>query len=173
MATDTLYRELYALFDDVTPLSVDCGQLCGGVCCRGGDEPAGMRLFPGEETAAEGFVVTDTPDGGRLLTCAGHCDRVARPLSCRIFPLFPYLSADGRMRAVWDPRAFRLCPLVRARYTPDRAFIRAVRRAGRRMAGVPEGRRFLLENAAEIDAVAALIPGWQSVPRRNRRHKPR
>ena len=49
MATDTLYRELYALFDDVTPLSVDCGQLCGGVCCRGGGEPAGMRLFPGEE----------------------------------------------------------------------------------------------------------------------------
>ncbi|MBQ8751588.1 MAG: hypothetical protein IJZ13_00605 [Clostridia bacterium] len=173
MATDTLYRELYALFDGVTPLSVDCGQLCSGACCKGGDEPAGMRLFPGEETAFDGAAVIDTPDGGRLLTCSGRCDREKRPLACRIFPLFPYLSADGRIRAVWDPRALRLCPLVQARYTPDRAFIRAVRRAGRRLTATPEGRRFLQENAAEIDAVAALIPGWQPLPRRRRRNDPR
>ena len=154
----------------MTPLTADCGKLCGGACCRGGDEPAGMRLFPGEETAADGFCVTATPDGGRLLTCTGRCDRTARPLSCRIFPLFPYLSADGRIRAVWDPRSLRLCPLTQARCRPDPAFIRAVRRAGRRVAADPAGRRFLQEQAAEIDALSALIPRWEPLPRR-RRHR--
>lgn len=172
MTLCNIYSEIYSLFNGVTPLAVDCGQLCGGACCKGGDEPVGMRLFPQEEAVAcEGFCVTDTPDGGRLLTCDGRCDRAARPLACRLFPLFPYLSADGRIRAVWDPRAFRLCPLVRARFCPDRAFIRAVRKAGRRIAAFPEGRRFLLEQAAEIDAVAALIPHWQPLPRRGRHFK--
>ena len=38
------------LLENRTPLAADCGQVCGHACCRcQGDEPCGMRLFPGEE----------------------------------------------------------------------------------------------------------------------------
>ena len=153
---------------DLTPLAFDCGRLCGSRCCQGGAD-AGMRLFPGE-AADSGFTVRDTADGGRLLLCGGHCDRRVRPLACRIFPLFPYLDGDGRIRAGFDPRAYALCPLVRARVTPQLAFIRQVRRAGRRLTADPEGRRFLTGQTAELRQLGGLIPHFSPYPHL-RRHQ--
>lgn len=105
------------LLENRTPLAVDCGQVCGHACCRcQGDEPCGMRLFPGEEALlreTEGMTLLPA-EGGTLLVCGGRCRRSERPLACRLFPLFPYLdAATGRIRAVYDPRAYRVCPLVR------------------------------------------------------------
>lgn len=162
----TNIEKALALLEAVTPLRVDCGKLCGGRCCHADKEAEGMRLFP-DEPPPKDLRVSDTADGGRLAVCDGTCDRHARPLACRIFPLFPYLGTDGRVRAVWDPRAWRVCPLVQGKYCPDRAFIRAVRKAGRLLAATESGRRFLKEQAAEIDQLAALIPRWQLLPRRN------
>lgn len=45
--------------------------------------------------------------------CNGTCDRSVRPLACRIFPLFPYISASGNMEIITDPRAAYICPLAR------------------------------------------------------------
>ena len=47
MNTAYIYLQLYKLFDDVTPVPVDCGQLCDKACCKGDD--SGMFLFPGEK----------------------------------------------------------------------------------------------------------------------------
>ena len=161
------FRLLYALLDDLTPLAGDCGRVCGAACC--GDcrpaglteGPCGMRLFPGEAvllTGLPGFTLL--PDeNGVLLVCEGRCDRRNRPLACRFFPLFPHLDAQGRIRAVYDPRAWRVCPLVREhrRVPLERDFVRTVRTVGRLLAEEEEGRRFLLEEAAEIDAVDRFL----------------
>ena len=47
MNTAYIYLQLYKLFDDITPVPVDCGQLCDKACCKGDD--SGMFLFPGEK----------------------------------------------------------------------------------------------------------------------------
>lgn len=131
-----------------------------------------MRLFPGEaallrEAAGRGDGFQINPaDGGLLLTCPGTCDRRLRPLACRFFPLFPYVDAAGRVRAVYDPRAFRLCPLVRQRaHVPlRRDFVRAVRRAGRILMGDPACAAFLRENSRELDTLWRLLPDSGRAP---------
>ena len=42
-----IYLQLYRLFDDTTPVPVDCGQLCDSACCKDDDDgDNGMYLFP-------------------------------------------------------------------------------------------------------------------------------
>ena len=155
------YARLYSLFTVRTPLAADCGAVCGGRCCRRlfrgeEDAPSGMLLFPGESAfrqAAGWTAGTLLPSGqDSLFLCGGVCRREERPLACRIFPLFPALEADGRIRAVYDPRAWRVCPLVRMhRFVPlERPFVRAVRQAGREIARTPAGRDFLARQTEEI-----------------------
>lgn len=163
-----------AVLEGVTPLKRDCGAVCDAACCRECDPQggaSGMRLFPGE-TAAVGFTIADTPSG-RLLLCGGRCAREERPLACRLFPLFPYLGADGRIRAVYDPRAYRVCPLVRLRERVplDRDFVRAVRRAGRILAAEETLRAYLRGQVREIDefnGFLGLDTGRPPIARRRR-----
>lgn len=102
----------------VTPLSRDCGALCGRACClEDEDGLGGMQLFPGEEACyaemPDGFAVSFDPccKGVRLLTCQGVCDREDRPLACRIFPLM-FVEKDGGVDVALDPRAWPVCPLM-------------------------------------------------------------
>lgn len=143
------YRRAFAILGDLTPLTADCGQVCGKACCQG-DDTQGMRLFPHESSA---LTVTDTEDGGRLAVCSGDCCRAERPLACRIFPLFPYVHADGHISAEIDLRAYRLCPLVT--YAKgvkfDARFVRAVRKVGRLLARDPELLAYMKEVSREID----------------------
>jgi len=116
-----------------------------------------MMLFPGEQPLLArvpfGSLLPLEGQQGWLFVCQGRCDRNRRPLACRIFPLFPYLHPSGRISAVYDPRGYRLCPLIYAnqyiRLSPD--FVRAVRRVGRALARTPEGRAFLAAQSREID----------------------
>ena len=80
-----LYTEINRIIGDKTPLRKDCGQICGGECCKG-DSDTGMLLFPGEETTLN--IIEK--NGVRLAVCDGTCSRDERPLSCMIFPFFPY-----------------------------------------------------------------------------------
>ena len=87
------YSYIYKLTENVTPLPVDCGQLCDGSCCKG-DEDTGMYLFPGEKVMYESL-----PEWANIrkcgfsfgvhkvdfISCTGKCDRSLRPLACRIF----------------------------------------------------------------------------------------
>ena len=173
MSTDTL-QAAYALTETLTPLSVDCGQVCGGRCCRpheGGRD--GMRLLPGEAAvlaqraagcgttlALAGLSVRPAADGADLLICTGRCDRRLRPLSCRIYPLYPQIGADGRVRARYDPRAWAQCPLSReqAHVRLQPAFVRAVRRIGRLLQNDPDTAPALRAQSDELTALSALLP---------------
>ena len=135
------------LLAGATPLTNDCGRLCGAACCQT-DETGenGMLLWPYEERLyqkpIEGFPFRLTEDerwykGGKRLVCEGHCPREHRPLACRVFPLRMRLTpgdAEGedRVTAEIDPRAWATCPLPEAggMRAVSGAFIEAVEAAG-------------------------------------------
>ncbi len=153
--------QAWALLADVTPLAVDCGQVCDGRCCQPSEESEGMRLFPGEEALLADSDCTRIPaDGGVLLTCDGHCRREYRPLMCRLFPLFPYVDDRGRVRAVYDPRSYRLCPLTQqmAHVRLQPSFVRTVRRVGRLLMADEACAAFLREQSREIEDLWRLLP---------------
>ncbi len=137
-----------------TPLSADCGLVCGKTCCKG-DENLGMLLFPGEDTV---FPVKEK-NGNRLCVCAGKCDRSTRPLSCIIFPFFPYMSTDGKIKARTDIRGINICPLIahKDEVIFSKIFLRRVARAGRILAKDEECRKFLWETSREIDVLEKLV----------------
>ena len=179
MRAEADYRLFYALLDDLTPLAADCGTVCDAACCR---DCSGMRLFPGEEgviaslmSETDGFTFRQAGQD-TLLVCNGHCWRGIRPLACRIFPLFPYVDEKGRVKAVYDPRAWRVCPLVKEcrpvsvggvtpsestvadkTYTLQRPFVRAVRRIGRLLMQDDRCRTFLMEQSREIDDINRFL----------------
>lgn len=154
----TNYREFYqtarGIIGDKTPLYTDCGLLCDGNCCKG-DEETGMLLFPFEEIT---FAVKEEA-GVRLCVCGGRCDREKRPLSCMIFPFFPYLDEKGRVKAVVDVRGRGICPLVdfsdKVRF--NRSFIRKVSELGRYLKKDENCRKFLWETSREIDKINLFL----------------
>lgn len=115
-----LYKKIAKRLYKSTPLLGDCGKLCDKKCCSG-TEKDGMLLFPGEE-----YLYRDKPwcyikdtsivlSGGyiiKLLVCKGTCPRKERPLSCRIFPVTPYINEFGRVDFRLDPRSFAICPIT-------------------------------------------------------------
>ena len=117
-------------------------------------------MFPGEERLLEdaGYILEPAQEG-TLLTCNGTCDRARRPLQCRFFPRFPHVDENGRVRAVYDPRGWRLCPLIsQCEHVPlQREFVRAVRRAGRILMADPACAAFLRRQSEEIDELDRLL----------------
>ena len=113
-----------------------------------------MLLFPGEQTALR---VTEN-NGQRIAVCAGACERSARPLSCRIFPLFPCVDHNGKVRVRVDPRALGVCPLARqwenVRFDPR--FRRRVKKAGKLLLRDPACAAFLREITAELEEISSF-----------------
>lgn len=129
MKKEDVIKSCYSLLRSVTPLEFDCGRLCNGKCCKG-DEKTGMLLFPGEEALIDPDInVIETESGEKIAVCNGTCDRNRRPLSCRIYPLFPVVSEDGSVNVIFDLRAD--CPLASGSYKFTRRFVKAVRRVGK------------------------------------------
>ncbi|HPQ47345.1 MAG TPA: hypothetical protein PLP30_08255 [Clostridia bacterium] len=158
-----IYEKLYKLFDNTTPMHFDCGLLCSHSCCR--DNGSGMYLFPHEEEYLESlghdFTITESNfifnySFVKLLVCNGYCNRGIRPLSCRIFPLFPYLR-NGRISVDFDPRAKGMCPLL---FTDiDELYILGLFRlkvfkAGTIVSDITELANFLENYSAELDTIA-------------------
>ena len=147
------------LLDNFTPLKTDCGWCCGAACCRDAEgEVNGMLLFPGEEDFYEdmdGYTLQPVPQG-TLLVCSGKCVRQERPLSCRIFPLFPVIR-DGQVKAVTDQRAKGICPLGRqGKSALDPEFIRRVQEVGELLAKDDIQRQFMEDMTAEQDELREL-----------------
>ena len=155
-----LYRKIDRIMGTLTPLRADCGLLCDHACCKG-DDCTGMRLFPGEQTT---LTVRETEDGGRLAVCDGTCDRVNRPLACKIFPFFPTVDRRGRVFVEEDVRAVHVCPMIgnSDKIAYDRRFFRALRRVGRLLTRDAECLEFLRAATAEIDTYRALLPTLKS-----------
>ena len=147
------YDTLYGLFRDATPLKADCGAVCGGACCKG-DDTVGMLLFPGEPST----LPVAEADGRRFVLCGGHCEREARPLACRIFPLFPAVDEIGHVRVIADPRAFPVCPLARQAENVrfDSRFVRRVKKAGKLLATDPACFAFLRELTDELNEIVRM-----------------
>lgn len=147
--SDSLYKEALEILSDCTPLNGDCGTLCESACCKGTSDE-GMRLFPGEATTLS--------INGSICVCGGSCKRDLRPLACRIFPFFPTVAKDGRIKVKLDARAVRLCPLVahpeNVRFRRD--FIKAVRKVGRLLQKREDTLNFLIESSKEIETYESL-----------------
>lgn len=152
MNTDWIIQRAYDLLSDAQPVPADCGQFCNKKCCSGSAKD-GMLLFPGEEkrfVGAEGFEITDTPLG-KQLSCQGTCDRSLRPIACRIFPLFPYVTgAKGnyKINVLKDIRAIDFCPLRSEDICVG--FERSVRLAARNLLRDDACAEFLCKLTAEM-----------------------
>lgn len=150
---ERLYKKAKRIMGDKTPLKKDCGLLCGKACCKG-DSERGMLLFPFENTS---LSVTEK-DGVRLCVCDGSCNRDERPLSCMIFPFFPYITHEGRIKVIPDIRGGEICPIVR-QFTEtklDRRFLRRVKEVGRLLGEDEECRAFLEQISREMDVYIEL-----------------
>lgn len=163
----SLYSKAYRLLEQVTPLETDCGLLCNKACCDGGDENLGMYLFPGEEffiSDSSYFKIEPTDislgSGSYILlaNCDGKCDRLIRPLSCRIFPLTPYLTYEQTLTLDLDIRAAGVCPLVSGKKAPPLRpeFISSVSKAIRILAKDPEVLDFIEKLSRILDEYAQL-----------------
>ena len=153
-----LLLQAYRMLENVTPLNIDCGMLCGHACCKG-DDHTGMWLFPGEEA-----LLKDSPDfeilpckdnaGYPMVVCKGRCDRELRPLSCRIFPLFPLVKETEKggitIEVIADPRARIVCPL-REKSSMTTLFQLRMRRAAVKLLADPELRAYMLETSAFLE----------------------
>ena len=142
----------YDAIGERTPMLRDCGGLCKAACCQpDADGQGGVHLFPGEEAllsdCAWGRIVPNV--FASMLVCEGMCQRDARPLGCRIFPLTPVRGKNGQWTVRMDVRARTMCPLAAHGLSGlDPAFPRAVRDAIRIVAEDPEGDAFLEKWAA-------------------------
>ncbi|MBQ3226861.1 MAG: hypothetical protein IJB48_07380 [Clostridia bacterium] len=149
-----IYKAIYERLDTLTPLPVDCGNLCGKLCCQPSEEDeVGMYLFPGEEAlfkGLDGFRILDSEftykngKNAKLICCTRPCERSLRPLSCRIFPLIPYFRHGSPVRIILDPRA-TICPLTHPEASPyiECEFKREVTRAFRLLSRFSEIADFL------------------------------
>lgn len=160
-----VYLQLYRLFDETTPLKVDCGKLCDSVCCKGDD--SGMFLFPGEKEVykllnPEGMRIemsdlaynyNDKEYKTPILFCGGSCDRYVRPLACRIFPLTPIINDEGKIEIITDPRAKSICPLAKTLYLDEyeENFVKSVKKAFTLLAKNKRVRAFLVEYTKYIN----------------------
>ena len=149
-----LYAQVNSIIGNKTPLKKDCGLICGGECCKG-DSDTGMLLFPFEEST----LTVKEKDGVRLAVCEGKCNRDERPLSCRIFPFFPYVTAGGKIKVIPDVRGINTCPLIShfADVKFDKGFLYRVKKAGRLLYEDEHCRKFLTETSREIDTILSLM----------------
>ncbi len=168
MTKEGFYNAVYSILGDVTPLKVDCGQLCNGACCEVSDEITGMYLFPGEEVMYKSMPQwgeiydTDFSYNGKyvdLFTCTGKCDRERRPLSCRIFPLVPYVKRGGKMEIRMDIRGRGMCPLATAMRVEDLSpkFVSKVTATMKLCMANPETREFLYALSESLDEVEGIL----------------
>lgn len=123
-----LWTHIYRITADATPLALDCGDLCGSMCCQDWAPDVGMYLYPGEQ-----LIIGDQPwlkrkwhdsrryvfppswdRGGWFVSCWGECPRELRPFACRSFPLSPHLDEIGRLHMILDDKGAAICPLVQS-----------------------------------------------------------
>lgn len=164
MTPSQFYNLTYFVLGDYTPLRADCGKACNKACCEGDKDGDGMYLFPKEEcmykpipswaSISETDFEYDKNKFAPLFSCDGTCDRVLRPLSCRIFPLTPYITKDGELKVIVDPRANGMCPLSGLLVSDfDPGFVKAVERVGKILAKNSETKKFLQSFSRMIDDI--------------------
>lgn len=99
----------------------------------------------------------DTDKFAPLFSCDGVCERSLRPLSCRIFPLTPYITKEGSVKVIVDPRAKGMCPLS-ALYVEDfePMFVEAVEKVEKILTENEETKKFLVSFSRMLDDIYFL-----------------
>ena len=144
-----------------TPLKCDCGKLCDGLCCKG-DDQRGMILFFGEEKLFENkqeFQIKKDSLGRNVLICKAYCDRKTRPLSCRMYPLFPYIYEENgeiKLKVIYDIRGINSCPIVFRNMRVSRKFVLSVRQAGKELLRNERCKKILWDISREIDEIVKI-----------------
>jgi hypothetical protein len=121
-----------------------------------------MFLFPGEYellSGEPGYRFFRVPYMGGLvwfMVCEGVCDRLKRPLACRIFPLAPHINGGGAAEALPDPRANRMCPLAGGEFL-DPEFRAAAAKAFRYLAREPEIFEYMKLLSADLDEIRQFV----------------
>lgn len=173
-----LYKKAYNMLDKITPLHTDCGRLCNRACCDTADEEAGMYLYPGEEVMYEhlpewlrieesAFNYVDSKNA-LVAICNGQCDRELRPLSCRVFPLVPYIKQNGVMIIKVDPRARPMCPLAKSNLSRglNSEFIKTVDDVFKLLSEDDEIKVFITSLSKTIDEYESIINSFTGRQRR-------
>ena len=157
------YAKVYELLDSVTPMRMDCGQFCNAACCQIDQysETVGIYLMNGEETMHDqsdewlSWQKQDRDESGYpeswpqdiwFVRChgPGKCKRNLRPVQCRTFPCWPYLSKDGKLSiAMLDVELPYVCPLIENSDSINPAFFHALY----------DGWKLLIEDQANYDMV--------------------
>jgi len=138
--------------------SAAAGQPCVADQSGAAEQPdaTGMFLFPGEYglvSQAPGFRffrILYMGEPAWFLVCEGVCERRKRPVACRVYPLSPYIGADGAVSALPDPRAKRVCPLADGEFLSP-VFRRVVQKAFRELAAEPEIFAYMKALSADLD----------------------
>ncbi len=169
MKPQNFYQLIYSVLGDFTPLKGDCGAACNKACCIGDVDGDGMYLFPKEEVlysslpSSDWFCISETDfeysknKFAPLFACNGTCDRNFRPLSCRIFPLTPYITQDGKLTVIVDPRSRGMCPLSGLTIADfDKPFVTAVKNVGKLLVKNSETRAFLTAFSRMLDTIDFL-----------------
>ncbi|MBE6749410.1 MAG: hypothetical protein E7557_09325 [Ruminococcaceae bacterium] len=158
MKKENVILTCYSLLRKETPLKLDCGKICGGKCCKG-DSNLGMLLFPGEENLIDGSIeIKETENGDKIAVCNGTCDRNKRPLSCRIYPVFPLIVKESnkeKIKTVFDLRAD--CPLTNSEFEFNKTFLRKVKRVGKYLLLNEETKEFYLSLCDDFNEELALL----------------
>ena len=157
MKKEDVILTCYSLLRKETPLKEDCGKICNGKCCKG-DNNTGMLLFPGEEKLIDKNIkIKEIENGDKIAVCNGNCDRNKRPLSCRIYPLFPMIINDDKekVKTIIDLRAD--CPLKRGEYNFNKAFLRKVKRVGKYLLLNEETKALYLSLCVDMNEYLSLI----------------
>ena len=151
---DSLYSKIKYLLNDVTPLSADCGEICNKACCKG-DDNTGMLLFPNEKSNLE----VKENSNGRFAICDGKCNRADRPLSCMIFPFFPVLDENDKIKVSIDYRGYSVCPLIKNASVVkfNHLFLRRLKVAGNILIKDEKCKEFIKNISKEIEESKNLI----------------
>lgn len=129
-----VYRRIYEMTDNLSPVEGDCGKMCAMVCCRpeafDTDEGPCIYMLPGEEVVFDGrpgglkLIREDAAEhelpaswGDTVITAqcegAGNCVRSCRPIQCRTYPLAPHINKKGELELIYsDIRTPYTCPLI-------------------------------------------------------------
>lgn len=157
MKKENVIKSCNSLLRNITPLSFDCGKICNGKCCNG-DDKTGMLIFPGEKDILDkGINIAEDECGNLIALCGGACNRNYRPLSCRIYPLFPVLkNKQGKeyIEVEFDSRAD--CPLCTGEYEISPAFVKAIKRVGKYLLLNEETADFYRKVSAEVEEINNL-----------------
>jgi hypothetical protein len=157
--TREVYLKIYKLLDP-SPLEIDCGALCGSICCLGQHDDMGIYLLPGEEKVFGEedkswlkWEIHDPKDYEfpyswtkpvYYATCTKPCIREKRPIQCRTFPLAPHLTRDQRLIFIWETLDLPyLCPLIENKSSLNTAFVE----------GLEKGWQWLLKNKLIRDLI--------------------